>query len=105
MSNFEEQLARALARQNPAPDFTERVVRATVVKQRRPFWKRWTARILMWRLAPALAALLVVGTGAFFQEHQRIEQGKAAKRELLTAMRIASDKLHAAEQRVISLGE
>jgi hypothetical protein len=107
MSDFEKQLARALTRQEPAGDFTERALTAARRDKKRPsVWKRWFShsRRPLLRLAPAVTALLLVGSGAYFQQHQRIERGEAAKRQLLTAMRIASEKLYTTEQRVISVG-
>jgi len=108
MSDFERQLARALARHEPAADFTARTLAAAESSKSRPAaWKRWFShsRIRMLRLAPALTALLLVGSGAWFQQHQRLERGEAAKRQLLTAMRIASEKLYSTEHRVMSMGE
>jgi hypothetical protein len=108
MNEFERQLARALSRQDPGGDFTARVLAAAEKEgQRRSVWKRWfsPSRKQMLRLAPAMTALLIVGTGAYFEQHERIERGEAAKRQLLTAMRIASQKLYTAEQRVISMSE
>jgi hypothetical protein len=58
----------------------------------------------MLRLTPALTALLLVGSGAYFEQHQRIERGEEAKRQLLTAMRIASEKLYTTEHRVLAVG-
>jgi hypothetical protein len=108
MSEFERQLARALSRQDPGSDFTARVVAAAGgAKQKPSVWKRWFShsRRQILRLAPAMTALLMVGTGAYFEQHQRIERGEAAKQQLLTAMRIASEKLYSTEKRVISVGE
>jgi len=108
MSDFEKQLARALARQEPAADFTARTMAAVKgVKSRPAVWKRWLShyRIRTLRLAPALMALLLVGSGAYFERHQRVERGEAAKRQLMTAMRIAGEKLYTTEQRVITAGE
>ena len=108
MSDFEQQLARALARQEPAGDFTARALAAAArQKPRPPLWKRWfsPSRRQMLRLAPAATALLLVGSGAYFEQHQRMERGEAAKQQLLTAMRIASQKLYTTEQRVMSAGE
>lgn len=108
MNEFERQLARALSRQDPGGDFTARVLAAAQKERRsRSVWKRWfsPSRRHMLRLAPAMTALLMVATGAYFEQHQRIERGEAAKRQLLTAMRIASQKLYTTEQRVISMSE
>ena len=70
-------------------------------------WTRWLLhyRIRTLRLAPALMALLLVGSGAYFERHQRVERGEAAKRQLMTAMRIAGEKLYTTEQRVMAAGE
>jgi hypothetical protein len=108
MSEFERQLGRALSRHDPSSDFTARVLAAAQKEaQRRPLWKRWfsPSRRHILRLAPAMTALLLVGTGAYFEQHQHIERGEAAKQQLLTAMRIASQKLYTTEQRVISMSE
>jgi hypothetical protein len=108
MSDFEKQLARALARQEPAADFTARTLAAAERRKCVPAgWKRWLShsRIRMLRLAPALTALLLVGSGAYFAQHQRVERGEAAKRQLMTAMRIAGEKLYTTEQQVITVGE
>jgi hypothetical protein len=108
MSEFEKQLARALSRHDPGGDFTARVLSAAArEKQRLPRWKRWFSHSprQMLRLVPAVTALLIAGTGAYFEQHQRVERGEAAKRQLLTAMRIASEKLYSTEQRVVSMGK
>src|SRR6476469_7394826 len=108
MNDFEKQLASALARQEPANDFTARTIAAAKGAKRRPaVWTRWLLhyRIRTLRLAPALMALLLVGTGAYFERHQRVERGEAAKRQLMTAMRIAGEKLYTTEQRVMAAGE
>jgi hypothetical protein len=108
MTDFEKQLTRALTRQEPANDFTARMMAAAKGAKSRPVaWKRWLShhRIRVPRLAPALMALLLVGSGAYFERHQRVERGEAAKRQLMTAMRIAGEKLYTTEQRVITAGE
>jgi hypothetical protein len=108
MSNFEKQLASALARQEPPAHFTGRVLEAVERgKHKQTFWKRWFAqsRRPILRLAPGLAAALIVSGGAYFEQHQQAERGEAAKQQLLTAMRIASEKFYSTEQRVILAGD
>ena len=101
MTPFEEQLKQALARQSPSEEFTARVLAAFVEPQARSargkWWMQWA---FSWRLAPALAALLMLGGGAIYQEHERVARGEAAKEKLLVALRVAGTKLHQVKNRV-----
>ena len=105
MTEFEQQLARALERREPPAGFTSRVL--AEASRQRPVRSRWSAWrwTLVLRAAPVMAALLVVAGGALYQNHERIERGEAAKQQLLLAVRIAGAKLHDAQQRVVSIGE
>ena len=80
MDWLEQELKQALARKDPAPGFAERVSRAV--------WrKRWAAPRWM---AAAAAVLVIATTGSLvWREHQ----GRVAKEQLMTAMRITSAKL------------
>lgn len=107
MNDLEEQLRRALARREPSADFTQRVLNAAVIEQpRERRWNRWFRS--KWdatlRFAPVMVALVLAAGGAFYQQHERLEQGVAAKQQLLIAMRIAGEKLHSAQQQVVSIG-
>ena len=114
MTPFEEQLAKALAREEPTQGFADRVMAAADEQEarrresRRRFGRwpngregRW---MLAWRLAPALAALLLTGGGALYQQHEQTVHGEQAKEQLLTAMRIAGATLYDAQQRVVNFG-
>lgn len=92
MTEFEDELKRALARQQPSPDFTARVM-AQVGAQKAPVWR--------WPAIAAAASVLLIGGGTYrYQEHQREVQGEAAKQQLLVALRIAGTKLHMAQEQV-----
>jgi hypothetical protein len=94
MTPFEEELKRALMRQEPSAGFTERVL--AQVPASKPLPNRW----LSWRLgAAAVAALLLAGTTAY-RQHEHLVQGEAAKRQLLIALRITGSKLQETQQRV-----
>jgi hypothetical protein len=110
MTSFEEELKRAMARREPSPGFTERVLAEAAMRQRKSGLAsgladvgRWLRGALTWRLAPVLAALLLFIGGGIYREHQREVRGLAAKRQLLTAMRIAGSKLRTAGQRVMEV--
>jgi len=106
MTPFEEQVKRAMARQNPLPDFTGRVlaaVDAAHVQRPRAGWRRWARWVHNWRVAPVLAALLIMSGGVVHQERQRAARGEEVKEKLLVAMRIAGVKLQQARHRVFEV--
>ena len=76
MDWLEQELAKALARKEPAAGFDGRV-RARL--HRRPRW-----------LAVAATILVMVGGGEAWRQHQ----GQLAKEQVMTAMRIAGSKLN-----------
>ncbi len=113
MTPFEEQLKQALARQEPSADFTSRVLAEAARQEHQKeargwrtwFRKGWFQAPLMqaWRLAPVMAAFLVVSGVVAYREHQREVQGQAAKQQLLQALRIAGTKLHHTQLRVVAM--
>jgi hypothetical protein len=87
MTPFDEELKRALTRQEPSPGFSARVLARLPASKPAP--NRW----VHWRLAAAAAAILFLA-GATAYQHERHLQGEAAKTKLLLAMRIAGSKLN-----------
>jgi hypothetical protein len=106
MSAFEEQLKQAMARREPAADFTSCVLARVAQKQSRrgeiKGW-RWFPRRWAWGLTAATAALLAVSGSAIYQRHERVVRGEAAKNEVLTAVRIAGVKLHQVRRHVLDV--
>jgi hypothetical protein len=106
MTPFEEELKQALKRQEPAGDFTARVLARCAqedAKKRSGFWQSfWAAPA--WRVSVVAAALLVGAGGTAFEQHEREvkreARGMEAKRQLILAMRIAGTKLQEVRQRV-----
>lgn len=99
--SLDNDLARALRRQAPAPGFAERVMQRIeegeplAPRKHRPAW---------WRAAAAsvtLAALLGGYATHRVVEHRR---GERAKEQVLTAMRIAGEKVRYAQQEVRGIG-
>ena len=105
MTPFEEELKRALHRQEPSADFTARVLArceaATNAETRYAFWQRlWTLPTWRLGLATGAVALLMLGLGTMYEQHEHEVKGMAAKRQLLLAMHIAGTKLQQVQQRV-----
>ena len=97
--NLEQELKDALKRQ-PPPDMAERVM-AAIDARKVPA----AAALTLWRraglpLAAAAALLLVVGIGVVRQREAEREQGEAAARQLVTALRIASETLNEAKAEI-----
>ena len=95
--NLEQELKDALKRQQPPSDMTGRVMAAITSRQAsvapQSLWQRAGLP-----LAAAAALLLVVGIGVVRQRETQREQGEAAARQLVTALRIASETLNDARQ-------
>jgi len=118
MNRFDEELKLALRREEPSPDFTDRVMAriAELQRQEKPREKTDWLRKLMeffqpprmkWAMAGAMAVvLLIAGFGVHrSRENERrrqaeIAEGERAKEQVMLAMRIASAKLNIAQKKV-----
>lgn len=118
MNHFDEELRRALRREEPSPDFTDRVMAriAELQKREKPREKTdWLRRLaeffqpprMKWAMAGAMAVVLVIaGFGVHYRrENERrrlaeIAEGERAKEQVMLAMRIASAKLNVAQKKV-----
>lgn len=98
--NLDQDLARALRRESPAPGFSSRVL-ARIERDehrvvRRPIW---------WRAAAAsLTFTLLLGGG--YAAHQRYERhkGEQAREQVMQALQIAGAKVRYAQQEVREIG-
>jgi len=117
MNRFDEELKLALRREEPSPDFTDRVMAriAELQKQEKPREKTdWLRKVveffqpprMKWAMAGAMAVvLLIAGFGVHrSRENERrrqaeIAEGERAKEQLMLAMRIASAKLNIAQKK------
>jgi hypothetical protein len=95
---FEEELKKALTRQEPPADFTQRVL-AQWAAHEKSSTLVWIRGFTAWRIAAVTASLFVLTGVGIYREHE--QRGEAAKRQLLLAMQIAGQQLHGAQQRVI----
>jgi len=94
---LERELARALERKHPSPDFAARVVdRSTAQASARvaPLVVLHTSRrrVFVPRWLPAAAAVLVIAGSSGFA--WRRHQGMVAKEQVMLAMRITAGKLN-----------
>jgi hypothetical protein len=106
MTPFEEHLKEALARKDPPQEFANRVLEKTREQEPdlRMAWRvSWFRRAWAWRLAPVMAALVLVWAGVMYQDHERTVRGELAKEKLLIAMRIAGSKLRDVQQHVMEI--
>jgi hypothetical protein len=118
MNRFDEELKLALRREEPSPDFTDRVMARIAELQKREKSREktgWLKRLteffqppqMRWATAGAMAVLLVIaGLGVHHRresERKRlaeIAEGERAKEQVMLAMRIASAKLNVAQKKV-----
>jgi hypothetical protein len=94
--NFEDDLTRALERK-PAPDgFADRVRSKLEAPRHR------TSSTLR-RIAAAIILTAALGglTAHQILEHRRNEEGERARRQLMTALHIASAKMRVAQRAVV----
>ena len=97
MTDFEDQLRRALERKDPSADFAARVV-ARATQPKRPLaWVGWRS----WAAAGIAASLCLGALGLEVEHRRKVEQeGKAASAQLMQAMKITSVKLQRIHKRV-----
>jgi len=98
MATFEDELRLALRRQEPSPDFTERVLArvADAPTRRAPRMSQpWQRPMIRW-VAPVAPALLLAAGGAEYRHYR----GERAKAQVLLAVRIAGSKLNKAQRKV-----
>ena len=104
MNEMDEQLKRALGRCDPSAGFADRVLvrlagqNSHTPARRRP-WNLWPTA----RWAAAMAALLLLASGIAYRIHERRDEereAKAAKQQVMLALRITGSKLRIAKQKV-----
>ena len=101
MTDFEDQLRRALERKDPSPDFAARVMARVSAKRAShsiASWFNWPA----WTAAAVAASLLIASTGLDLERRQRIarEQGEEARAQLIQALTITSTQLNKIQKKV-----
>lgn len=97
MTEFEDQLRRALERKEPPAGFAARVAARAAQGGRPAPWINWRA----WAAAGLAASLCLGGLGLEMEHRQRVrEEGEAARAQLIQAMHITSSKLQRIQKKV-----
>jgi hypothetical protein len=97
MTDFEDQLRRALERKEPSADFTARVMARAIPSKKPMAWLSWRS----WAAAGVAACLCLGAVGVEMEHRRRVQQeGEAARAQLIQAMHITSVKLQRIHKRV-----
>ena len=120
---LEKALRETLQREEPAADFTERLLARIAAEECAPvalqseelresrwqqFLKLFQLPTLRWAAAGALACLLlfsVVGVQRYREQQREIAEGERAKEQVMLALQIASSKLNTAQRKVRETSE
>ncbi len=118
MNRFEDELKHALRREEPSPDFTDRVMARIANLQRqeksreKTNWRRKLMEFfqpprMKWAMAGAMACVLIIAAFGVYRSHENeqrrlaeIAEGERAKEQVMLAMRITSAKLNVAQKKV-----
>ena len=94
--NFEDDVTRALARKSAPDGFADRVLSRLDAPRHRTssMLRRVAAAIILTAALGGLTAHQII-------EHRRNEEGQRARRQLMTALHIASAKMRVAQRAVV----
>lgn len=99
--NLEDELRSALRRKEPSPGFAERVAALAVAQPNDAVESRRTP----WRaIAAAVTMTAFLGGWAAREAAMQRAAGERARNEVLTALRITSEKLRTAQEHVKHIG-
>ncbi|HWC18944.1 MAG TPA: hypothetical protein VG498_18175 [Terriglobales bacterium] len=105
MNDIDEQLRSALRRCDPSAGFADRVLAMADKEQKRSvrsfgqFRLGWPA--LRWAAIPTLAAILIAGFAyRAYEQRKEDAEARAARQQVLLALRITGSKLRLAKQKV-----
>lgn len=105
MERFEEELRRALRRQQPDSNFSAGLLARLAEERGRIPW--WRLRLPQLRWAMAMVLLLgVIGFGLYRYEQRKQEaEGRAAREQVMVALRIAGSKIRLAQSKVQEISQ
>jgi hypothetical protein len=111
MSYLEDDLRAALERTEPPPEFTGRVLaRLNGQGPRKVAWWELLGVLLrppriQWVALSVILSVIIPFAGVQYQKQRRLRaQGEKAKEQLVFAVRVAGNKLHRVQQKVLEIG-
>ncbi|MBZ5595777.1 MAG: hypothetical protein LAP39_26355 [Acidobacteriia bacterium] len=110
MSYLEEDLKRTLRRIEPSAGFAERVLeRANAPAPPEPSWWESLGVLLrppcvQWVALSLVISFMIPAAGVYRKERQTRAEGERAKQQLMFAVRVAGNKVHRVQQRVLEMG-
>ena len=97
MTDFEDQLRRALERKEPSANFAARVVTQATAAEKRSWPTDWRS----WPAAAVATSVLLGGLGVELERRERVRhEGEGARAQLVQAMQITSTKLNQIQRKV-----
>jgi hypothetical protein len=102
--NLEDDLKRALRRQAPPAGFAGRVLQRIEQEEAGRRQANRATRPAWWRAAAASVTLAAILGGYATHRVAEYRRGEHAKEQVLTAMRIAGEKVRYAQQEVRGIG-
>lgn len=110
MSYLEEDLKKALRRVEPPAGFAERVLaRANAPAPPEPSW--WESLTVLfrppcvqWVALSLIISVMIPAAGVYRRDRQERAEGEKAKQQLMFAVKVAGNKLHRVQQRVLEMG-
>jgi hypothetical protein len=111
MSYLEDDLKIALRREEPPEDFTERVL-ARLNHREAPepgWWERLAVLLrpprVQWVALSVIASVMIPVAGVQYRKEVRLRaEGESAKQQLMLAVRVAGNKLHGVQKKVLENG-
>jgi hypothetical protein len=111
MSYLEDDLRKALRRAEPPEDFVDRVL-ARVHAPAPPepaWWKRLVVLFepprVQWVALSVIVSIMIPVAGVQYRkELRRRAEGERAKEQILFAVRLAGNKLHRVQRKVLEIG-
>lgn len=103
-NDLERELRQALRRKEPSAGFAARVV-ASLPQERPSRWLLWIHQpAFRWAAAAVVLVAIVTGSVAYRHHQEELARGRAARQQLILALRITGTKLQLAQQRVAQIG-
>ncbi|MBI5282684.1 MAG: hypothetical protein HY858_13450 [Candidatus Solibacter usitatus] len=104
--DFEQELKRALGRQQPPAGFAQRVMARVERRRPSPASYRIGPRWAQWAVAASLIVASATGT-SWYRQRQERARAEEARQQILLAMRVTAEKIGHVQQTIkrISLEE